>query len=65
MRGAGCLHRYALQTGYEPLLHALGRVTAGDIERLRDRLALAADSRDILAARGSLKQLLGIAALTP
>jgi hypothetical protein len=58
---AGSLHTsYALQTGYDALLHALGPVTARDIEHLRDRLALAADSRDILAARDSLKQILGL-----
>jgi hypothetical protein len=46
--------------GYEPLLHALGTVTAKDVERLCDRLALAADPRDALAARDSLKRLLRI-----
>ena len=51
---------YALQAGYEPLLRALGPVTAQDIDQLRDRLAPAADARDLLAARDSLKQLLGI-----
>jgi hypothetical protein len=57
----GSLHTsFAMQTGYEPLLHALGPVTTKDIERLRDRLALAADPRDALAACDSLKQLLGI-----
>jgi hypothetical protein len=57
----GSLHTsFAMQTGYEPLLHALGTVTAKDVERLYDRLALAADPRDALAARDSLKRLLGI-----
>jgi hypothetical protein len=57
----GSLHTsYALQTGYEPLLLALGPVTVGDIDRLRDRLALAADSRDIRAAGDSLKQILAM-----
>jgi hypothetical protein len=50
---------YTLQSGYEPLLRSLGPVTARDIERLRDRLTLAGDPRDILAARDSLGQLPG------
>jgi hypothetical protein len=54
---------YALQSGYEPLLRALGPVAARDIDRLRDRLTLAADTRDLLAARDSLKQLLGLSQL--
>ncbi len=58
---SGSLHTsFAMQTGYEPLLHALGPVIAEDIERLRDHLALAADPRDALSARDLLKQLLGI-----
>jgi hypothetical protein len=54
---------YALQSGYEPLIRAAGAVTAGDIERLHDCLALAGDARDVLAARDSLKQLLGFSQL--
>jgi hypothetical protein len=50
----------ALQTDYEPLLHALGPVTANDIERLRERLALAADPRDMLAARNFLTKVLDV-----
>jgi hypothetical protein len=58
---ARALHTsYALQSGYEPLMRASGPVTAQDIDQLRDRLTLAADARDLLAARDSLKQLLGI-----
>jgi hypothetical protein len=58
---ARALHTsYALQAGYEPLIRAAGAATAQDIERLHDRLTLASDPRDILAARDSLKQLLGI-----
>jgi hypothetical protein len=58
---ARALHTsYALQSGYEPLLRALGAVTAQDIDHLKDRLTLAADARDLLAARDSLKQLLGL-----
>jgi hypothetical protein len=63
---ARALHTsYALQSGYESLIGALSPVTAADIERLHARLALAGDSRDILAARDSLKQLLGIPLLEP
>ena len=61
---AGSLHTsYALQSGYEPLIHTLGSVTAQDIDRLQARLTLAADPRDLLAARESLKRLLGISQL--
>jgi hypothetical protein len=35
-------------------------VTARDVEHLHDRLTLAGDPHDILSARDSLKQLLGI-----
>ena len=58
---AASLHAsFALQSGYEPLLHSLGAVTARDIETLRERLTLSGDPRDILVARDSLKQLLGL-----
>jgi len=58
---ASALHTsYALQSGYEPLLRAAGAGTARDIDRLHDRLALAGDPRDILAARDSLKKLIGL-----
>jgi hypothetical protein len=58
---AASLHTsYALQCGYEPLLRDLGSVVPHDIESLRARLTLAADTRDLLAARDSLKQLLGL-----
>jgi hypothetical protein len=58
---AASLHTsYALQSGYEHLIRTVGPVTAQDIESLRERLTLAADARDILAARNSIKQLLGI-----
>jgi hypothetical protein len=57
----GSLHMsYAMQTGYELLLRAAGTVTASDIERLRGRLLLAGDPRDVLAASQSLKQIMGI-----
>jgi hypothetical protein len=51
---------YALQSGYEPLIRALGPVTAHDIDQLHARLTPAGDARDRLAARDSLKQLLGL-----
>jgi hypothetical protein len=50
---------YALQCGYEPLIHQIGTATRSDIEYIRERLTLAGDARDILAARDSLRQLLG------
>jgi hypothetical protein len=52
---------YALQTGYEQLIPAVGTVTAQQIEQLRERFTLAGDTRDLLAARDSLEQLLGMA----
>ena len=52
---------YALQAGYERLIRATGPVTAQDLDQLTTRLTLAGNLRDILAARDSLKQLLGIA----
>jgi len=58
---AGSLHTsFALQTGYELLIPAIGAVTATDIDRLRQRLFLIADPRDILAARDFLMRVLTI-----
>jgi len=51
---------YALQTGCEQLIPAIGPVTAPQIEQLRERFLLTGDNRDLLAARDSVKQLLGI-----
>ena len=52
---------YALQCGYESLIQSVGQATtAQDIDKLRERLTMAGDPRDILAARDSLMQLLGI-----
>jgi hypothetical protein len=60
-RDATALHTsYALQAGYEPLLRRLGPITAGDIQRASERHALAADPRDVLAARDALTGLLGL-----
>ncbi len=57
----GGLHTsYALQSGYEPLIRASGTVTGHDIELIKQRHFLTADTRDLLAARDSLTQLLGI-----
>ncbi len=55
---------YALQFHYESLLASLGRITPRDVELLRERLSLAGDIRDVLAARDSIKQLLGICLIT-
>ena len=54
---------YVLQSGYEPLLRVLGPLTARDVETLTERLNLAGDARDVLKARDSVKQLLGISPL--
>ena len=58
---AAALHTsYALQSGYEPLLRIIGRVTTRDIERLAQRYTLAGDVRNVLSARDSLARLLGL-----
>ncbi len=51
---------YALQAGYESLIRAAGRVTVRDIELISQRHAPTADARDLVGARDSLRQLLGI-----
>ncbi len=51
---------YALQAGYEPLIFALGPVNFRDVEQLQTRLLMTADTRDVLAAGDSVRQLLGI-----
>lgn len=51
---------YALQSGYEPLLRQVGRVTIQDIDRLAECFHLAGDARDVLAARDTLTHLLGL-----
>jgi hypothetical protein len=57
----GGLHTsYALQAGYEPLIFALCTVNATDVEQLQTQLLTTGDSRDVLAAGDSVKQLLGI-----
>jgi hypothetical protein len=58
---ASSLHTsFALQTGYEQLIRATESVTAQEIESLRERFVLAGDTRDLLAARDSLKAILGV-----
>jgi hypothetical protein len=58
---AASLHTsYALQFGYDRLIRSLGPVTNRDVETLRERLAMAGDTRDLLAARDSVRRLLGI-----
>jgi hypothetical protein len=51
---------FALQSGYEPLLRAVGPVTIGDVERLAVRYTRAGDVRDVRRARDSLAGLLGL-----
>ena len=51
---------YALQCGYEQLIHQLGSATASDVEHIRQQLMLSYDSRDLLAARDSLEQISSI-----
>jgi hypothetical protein len=48
---ARALHTsYALQSGHELLIRSAGAVTTRDVEHLHDRLTLAGDPRDVLAA---------------
>jgi hypothetical protein len=54
---------FALQHGYEGLIRAVGKATSRDVETLRERLALVGDQRDILAARDSVRELLGLSLL--
>jgi hypothetical protein len=58
---ASALHTsFALQTGYEPLLRAAGRITAADLAQLAERHLAGGDPRDVLAARDGLIRLLGL-----
>jgi hypothetical protein len=54
---------YALQSGYEQLIRQSGRAAAGDLETLVERFLLAADPRDVLAARDSILKVLGLPGL--
>jgi len=47
------------------LVFMAGDMVSENHSRLRERLTLAGDTRDLLAARDSLKQLLGIQLLDP
>ena len=51
---------YALQAGYEGLIPAVGVVSVRDIDKLRERLVLRGDPRDVLRARDSMIRILGI-----
>ena len=51
---------YALLNGYETLLRSVGRPPRRDLEQVKQRLMLAGDTRDVLAACGSLARLLGV-----
>jgi hypothetical protein len=45
---------------WTPTIREIGGVTAREIETLREKFTLARDARDVLAARDSVKPLLGI-----
>jgi hypothetical protein len=51
---------FALQAGFEPLLRAAGRFTAGDLARLAERHRAAGDARDVSAACDFLTDWLGL-----
>jgi hypothetical protein len=54
---------FALQHGYEGLMRAAAGTTAHQVETMKERLALAGDPRDVLAARDSVNELLGVPGL--
>ena len=62
--GSGDAHglhtSYALQSGYEHLLRQIGRASLRDIETVLERFLLAEDPRDVLAARDTIRRLLGV-----
>jgi hypothetical protein len=63
---AASLHAsYALQSGYDELLVLIGPVSPRDLEAIRERYMLSGDERDVLAARDSLRQLLGLQSFDP
>jgi hypothetical protein len=60
----GSLHTsYALQCGYELILHEIGRATTEEVEKTRERLNLLADARDVLAARDSVRRIISLESL--
>lgn len=63
-QGASATHTsFALQNGYEALIRAAREVSGRDVETLKVKLSFAGDARDVLAARDSVKGLLGISPL--
>jgi len=51
---------YALQSGYEPLIRAIGTASIREIDQVLERFVLVGDARDLLAASDSLKHMLSI-----
>lgn len=61
MQDASAAHTsFALQNGYETLLGAASGATTAQVDAVKERQLAAGDVRDVLAARDSLKRLLGI-----
>jgi hypothetical protein len=54
---------FALHHGYEELIRASAGTTGREVERLAVRLTFIGDSRDVLAARDSVKSILGISSI--
>jgi hypothetical protein len=58
---ARALHTsFALQSGYEPLIHEIGSITEADLRAMHDHLLLTGDPRDVLEACKSLRQCLSL-----
>jgi hypothetical protein len=51
---------FALQSGYDQLIGDIGVVAEHEIEQLSERLLLAGDGRDVVAACESVKQIVGV-----
>jgi hypothetical protein len=56
---------FALQNGYEQLLYAARGATATHVDALTLGYHSRGDSRDVIAARDSLNQLLGLSIMEP
>jgi len=54
---------FALHHGYEELIRAAAGTSGREVERLVVRLTFIGDTRDVLAARDSVKSILGISPL--
>ncbi len=54
---------FALHHGYEELIRASVGTTGREVEHLAVRLTFIGDTRDVLAARDSVKSILGICPL--